>query len=587
MSSWDPINLAVHVARGRWFTLFASFLIMTASGATYIFSAYSAAIKSSLAYDQRTLNTISFFKDLGSSVGVLPGLVNEVAPPSVVLATGAAMNFFGYLMIYLAITGRTPRPRLWQMCLYICVGANSQAFANTGALVACVRNFPDSRGAVLGLLKGFVGLSGAIFTQLYLAFYGHGGDPRSLVLLVAWLPAAVSLVFLHTIRYMKPPPHRHQSHEFKVLCSLLYITLALAGFLMAVIILQSRFEFSQRAYTAGSVVVLILLFLPLVVVAREEASNWKRGKPPIGGPPLESKPIDPKASITTPKKNSVTSSSALADVFRAPKRGEDYSILQAIASVDMLIIVIATICGVGGTLTAIDNMGQIGQSLGYDAQSVATLVSLISIWNYAGRVVAGFASEILLVKYRLPRPLLLTLVFLLSCAGHLLIAFGSIPASLYAASVITGFCFGAQVPLFFAIISEVFGLKHYSTLHNFGGTASPIGSYILNVKVAGQLYDRAAVRQNAIGNMSNSSFSSSSSESSLATCVGEECFKLAFIIITAVTMAGAAVMLVLVWRTWEFYRGDIYSRHRGGGEAKKELEEKEEEMVPMLEQRLD
>ncbi|CAL9002124.1 unnamed protein product [Prunus brigantina] len=78
----------------------------------------------------------------------------------------------------------------------------------------------------------------------------------------------------------------------------------------------------------------------------------------------------------------------------------------------MLILFIVITCGAGGTLTAIDNL------------------------------------EVLLKKYKFPRPLLLTLVLLLSCVGHLLIAFG-IPNCLYFASVIIGFCFGAQWPLFF------------------------------------------------------------------------------------------------------------------------------------------
>ncbi|KAG6507361.1 uncharacterized protein LOC121981000 [Zingiber officinale] len=572
----DAVHLAFHVARGRWFTLFASFLIMASSGATYIFSAYSEAIKSALAYDQRTLNTLSFFKDLGANVGILPGLINEFAPPSAVLATGAVMNLSGYLMIYLAVAGRI-RPRVWQMCLSICVGANSQAFANTGALVACVRNFPNSRGAVLGLLKGFVGLSGALFTQIYLALYGRHGDSKSLILLVACLPSAVSLLFLRTIRYLNPKsePSHPQSHDFKVLCSLLYTTIALAGYLMFVIVLQSRAEFSQRAYEASSAVLLFLtVVLPLAVVFREEASDLRRLKPSIENPNLESPKSIPNPKVSylsspsskpTPNAKSSHLSSPLSS-SRPPKRGEDFSILEAVTSVDMMLIIFTTICGVGGTLTAIDNMGQIGKSLGYDAQSVATLVSLISIWNYAGRVAAGFASEILLVNRRLPRPLLLALVFLLSCAGHLLIAYGR---ALHLASVITGFCFGAQVPLYFAIISELFGLKHYSTLHNFGGAASPVGSYILNIKVAGQLYDREAARQ------------STPSSSGSPTCAGAECFKLAFLIITAVTVVGGAAVLVLVWRTWEFYTKEIHARHRGGGEAKKGAD-LEEEMVPIL-----
>lgn len=241
-------------------------------------------------------------------------------------------------------------------------------------------------------------------------------------------------------------------------------------------------------------------------------------------------------------------------MFNPPAQGEDYTILQALVSVDMIVLFLATICGVGGTLTAIDNMGQIGQSLGYPAKSIKTFISLISIWNYAGRVTAGFFSEHVLTRYKFPRPLMLTLVLLLACVGHLLIAFG-VPSSLYAASVIIGFCFGAQWPLLFAIISEVFGLKYYSTLYNFGSVASPVGAYVLNVRVAGYFYDVEAAKQHG-GKLDGAGDK---------TCIGVQCFKMSFLIITAATVAGALVSLLLVWRTRKFYRSDIYAKFRDGG----------------------
>ncbi|KAI3725316.1 hypothetical protein L1987_65100 [Smallanthus sonchifolius] len=524
--------------------VFACLLIMSVAGATYMFALYSGDIKHSLGYDQSTLNLLSTFKDLGGNVGIISGLINEVSPPWVVLLLGAVMNFSGYFMIWLAVTGKIAKPPVWQMCLFICIGANSQTFANTGALVTCVKNFPESRGVVLGLLKGFVGLSGAIITQLYHGFYGY--DTKSLILFIGWLPAAVSIVFLRIVRVMKV---FRQANELKTFYNLLYISLGLAGFLMVIIITQNKVQFSEMEYAATATVVVILLFAPIGVVFREEFKIWERKQEAtaVNHFAVDIATENPSTRFPTPRPEKEVS--CWKTVFSPP----------AVFSVDMLILFTTTTFGVGGTLTAIDNLGQIGRSLGYPNTSITTFVTLVSIWNYMGRVVSGFLSELLLAKYKFPRPLMLTIILCISCAGHLLIAFG-VPNGLYVSSVIMGFCFGAQWPLIFAIISEIFGLKYYSTLYNLGGGASPLGAYILNVVVAGRLYDKEAQKQLIASGMTRK-------KDEDLTCTGVDCYKMSFLIITGATLFACFISFILVIRTRKFYRGDIYKKFRDAAEA--------------------
>ncbi|KAF3434054.1 hypothetical protein FNV43_RR25157 [Rhamnella rubrinervis] len=577
----DLESLAHQVLTGRWLMIFASFLMMATAGASYMFAFYSNDIKSVLDCDQTTLDHISFFKDMGANFGMLSGLINELTPPWVVLFVGGVLNFFGYFMIWLSVTQKIPKPHVWQLCLYVAIGANSHTFIKTGALVTCVKNFPNNRGVLLGLLQGYNGISAAVIPQLYLAFYGPN-DTKSFTLFVSWLPTVLCFSSLRTIRIMKVTQHKN---ERKVLYKFLSIALALSVYLLTIIIVAYIVTFNRGQYGGSAAVVILLLFLPLYVVVEEEYGLWKSKRISAPLPPSVSvithnflpSPVPPTPSMdfstsspTTPmilqkkvsQKRAVIS--CWESAFKHPEIGDDYTIRQALFSVEMLSLFLSTMCGLGGTITMISNLSQIGTSLGYSLESITIFVSLTGIWVFFGQVTVGILSEIFITKYKIPRPLMVTLTLLFSCIGYLLIAF-NVKHGLYAASIITGFCCGAQWPLIFSIISEVFGLKHYSTLYNFGSVASPVGLYLLNVKVTGHLYDKEAMKQlEALGQ--------NIEVGKELNCNGGECYKLSFIIITAVSLFGTLVSLVLVWRTRKFYKSDIYSKFREDQEAMKAAE---------------
>ncbi|KAH7287912.1 hypothetical protein KP509_31G002700 [Ceratopteris richardii] len=145
-----------------------------------------------------------------------------------------------------------------------------------------------------------------------------------------------------------------------------------------------------------------------------------------------------------------------------------------------------------------------------------------------------------------------------ACLGHVMIAF---PAAntLYLASIVLGFCLGAQLSLYFTIISELCGLKYYATLQSLGGFASPLGSYLLNVRVTGHLYDRVARRQHT----GDGEFVKGELK-----CMGKDCFRISFLVMSTVSVVGSFISLILTLRTRKFYSQDIYSRFNTCSQAK-------------------
>ncbi|XP_062173575.1 protein NUCLEAR FUSION DEFECTIVE 4-like [Alnus glutinosa] len=575
-------NFVVHGARGRWTSIFASFLIMATSGATYILPIYSKDIKRNLGYSQSMLSTLSTWNEIGSNAGILSGLVAEVTPTKFMLVVSSVANFLSYLMIWLAVTEKIHRPQFWLMCVYMFIGANAQNFATTTSLVTSVKNFPERRSMVLGLLKGYFGLSGPILTQIYVFIYGD--DSTSSILLAAWLPTSISLIVMYTVG--EKAVKIKQPNELKAFFHFLYLSAVLAVYLMTMALVKEYVAFSRVANVGSAVALCIFLFAPVVVASRQEIFIWRQMKAPpttiiVESPQSVEQEQNSSANqaeedtiIVEEEQNSSadqaeedtiiveedqnsseeTKTYFFAAIFNKPERGQDYGILQALLSIDMLIILLATLVGVGSCLAALYNMSEIGDALQYEPKAVVILLLLINFWNFAGRVLCGFISEKLVMKYKVPRPLMLSAILFLSCIGLLLIAF-PFKDSLFLASAIIGFALGAQLPLVLAIISDIFGLKHYSTLFNCGQMAGSVGSYLLNKELTGSIYDAEAMKLHRMEGLGKP-----------LVCQGKKCFGLSFTIMAIVTFFGGLISLILAARTREFYKGDINKRYRGDDE---------------------
>jgi hypothetical protein len=92
------------------------------------------------------------------------------------------------------------------------VSSNGNSLFDTAALLACMRYFPEDKAAVAGVLKAYLGLSSAVFQQMYATFVpvsgydGGGGDgdgdgdvgdgnrAARFVLLVAFVGGAVAVM---------------------------------------------------------------------------------------------------------------------------------------------------------------------------------------------------------------------------------------------------------------------------------------------------------------------------------------------------------------------------------------------------------
>ncbi|BAT76257.1 hypothetical protein LR48_Vigan01g250800 [Vigna angularis] len=547
--------------RPPWVGLGAAVWVQICSGNGYTFPLYSHSLKSVLGFNQSQITLLGVANDIGENLGILPGLACNKFPPWLILLIGGLLSFLGFGVLWLAISKTfdcVPFIVLW---LALAVATNSCAWLSTAILVTNMRNFPVSRGTVAGVLKGYSGLSAAVFTEIYSVGF-HNSSPNFLLFLAIGIPAlCFSTMFL-----VRPctPASGEDSSENSHFLFIQVASVALGLYLLATTILDN---FVPMNYTVSFVmlaVMILLLLAPLAIPIKmtlcpRKASASETPEQHVGSSDFLVQ--DGKVDNTEPllsssstsglgSFNDVDGSAEVAMLLaegegavrkkRRPKRGEDFKFTEALVKADFWLLFFVYFVGVGTGVSVLNNLAQIGIAQGMEDTTV--LLSLFSFFNFVGRLGGGVVSEHFVRTKTIPRTIWMTCTQIIMIFLYLLFAY-AIKGTLYPAIAVLGICYGVQFSIVIPTVSELFGLKHFGLLSNFMGLGNPLGASLFSALLAGHVYDNEAAKQHGEGLIASG-----------VACIGPSCFQLTFFTLAGVCVAGTLSSIILTIRIKPVYQ---------------------------------
>jgi Nodulin-like len=255
---------------------------------------------------------------------------------------------------------------------------------------------------VAGILKGYIGLSAAVFTEIYTGVL-QGSSTKLLLFLTLGIPATCLLV-MYFVRPCTPSLEDDSSERghfiyVQIMSVLLGLYLLISTTLDHVLGLNKLITY----LLSGFMVLLILAPFVIPIKMTIYPVNMKRSNEVL--PSQEEKLLvttESDTNITYPEcdDDSVDVDILLAEgegavqinkKKRRPRRGEDFNFRQALVKADFWLLFVVYFLSVGSGVTVLNNLAQIGIAAGVDDTTI--LLSVFSFCNFAGRLGGGGVSE--------------------------------------------------------------------------------------------------------------------------------------------------------------------------------------------------
>ena len=606
------------VRPGPFAALAAATVIQVCAGLTYSFGAYSENLRTTFGGSEKTVALLGTVKDAGAYFGLPGGALFDRCGPAVTLLVGACAHTLGFLGVYGVLVGKGPfagkengaSPSLSYAAFVVFVSSQGNSLFDTAALLACMRYFPEDKAAVSGVLKAYLGLSSAVFQQVYATFVPFrperdAGSSREndasdraarFVLLVAVVGGAAAVIgapfFLVREEAFEHREHgesgdgsdgtraRGGSKTAKtrtvltrtalsrlnrlVVALAIFVSVAAAANDPSVVGVPAPPLWVNGAFTLVIIVLLIAPFASFAAVgafgtAKEETRTRERlverraefgpTDADVGSDPLS----DPLLSFPAAERSADSAdeeghaSSEPTPLFVGARR-VDLDLLEAFKTPEQWLLFATISSSSGAAMALVNNLDQVSAAAGSAPAIASALVSAFSVCNCLGRLIGGEVSEFVFREFGVSRILCLGSAQVAVALGLAVAAFFPTPLGVFVAVALVGGALGAHWGALPALAAELFGAAHVGAVYGWLCVSPMLGSYVLSTRVFGDWYDDALAKQTSGG-----SDSADGEQTQLKPCLGGECFRGAFLVGAACAFASAAVTCVLAARCARVY----------------------------------
>jgi Nodulin-like len=254
---------------------------------------------------------------------------------------------------------------------------------------------------VAGILKGYIGLSAAVFTELYTGVL-NDSSTKLLLLLTLGIPATCLLVMY----FVRPctPSLEDDSSERSHFIFVQIMSVLLGLYLLTSTVLDHVLGLNKSITYLLSGFVVLLILAPFAIPIKMTIYPVNK-KPNEVLPSQEETLLVAAESETNITYLECDDDSVDVDILlaegegavqlnkkkRRPRRGEDFSFRQALVKADFWLLFVVYFFGVGSGVTVLNNLAQIGIAAGIDDTTI--LLSVFSFCNFSGRLGGGVVSE--------------------------------------------------------------------------------------------------------------------------------------------------------------------------------------------------
>jgi len=416
----------------------------------------SVTIKTTFRLDQEQIDYGALFQNIGGNMGILFGPLYRKYGPKPVCLLGGLLGCLGYLLLWLSIfLSWDIHTNVWVLYAVMFLIGQAAVLTDLAVIPTVSNHFRDNSGMALGLCKSLVGLSGSLNEQIYSAFF----KPDT-VSYIGFLSFYFPFICLLCSFALKIPDTGVRFSKMRELTARGVIRkgILILGVLLLLLIVAIPFRNSSRGIRIGLTVAIFSVFASLIWFIASQSDEQ----------------ADDDERLLDDEEVEVSETSVIQDMMGPSFLLQSMTCLIAWGSGFMLI----------------NNLGQIATIVRLSNDNKEVYVSIVSVSNCIGRILAGVVSDEL--KKRGYRRSSVFGVAVLLMSFSMLTLSVSTPSTFFIAAISCGMVFGGLNALNPAVLGELFHLDKLPTLYASTGISICFGSYIFATKLFSEVYEAHA-----------------------------------------------------------------------------------------------